>query len=87
MTRDTNSSRALVYGRYCCVSSWLYSYVCFAFLRFYIVSSGFDILQEVDPTVENEEVGGADGMDGLFSELANAIPGIDEAMSFAEMLK
>lgn len=42
---------------------------------------------EVDPTVENEEVGGADGMDTLFSELANAIPGIDEAMSFAEMLK
>ncbi|GKU88283.1 hypothetical protein SLEP1_g2565 [Rubroshorea leprosula] len=26
-------------------------------------------------------------MDSLFSELANAIPGIDEAMSFAEMLK
>ncbi|GLT84486.1 hypothetical protein SLE2022_027110 [Rubroshorea leprosula] len=42
---------------------------------------------EVDPTVENEEVGGPDGMDSLFSELANAIPGIDEAMSFAEMLK
>ncbi|OMO78695.1 Arsenical pump ATPase, ArsA/Get3 [Corchorus capsularis] len=42
---------------------------------------------EVDPTVENEEVGGPDGMDNLFSELANAIPGIDEAMSFAEMLK
>ncbi|WCJ23127.1 hypothetical protein M5689_005172 [Euphorbia peplus] len=42
---------------------------------------------EVDPNVENEEVGGNDGMDGVFSELANAIPGIDEAMSFAEMLK
>ncbi|PON41230.1 Arsenical pump ATPase [Parasponia andersonii] len=42
---------------------------------------------EVDPNVENEEVGGPDGMDSLFSELANAIPGIDEAMSFAEMLK
>ncbi|GLU00578.1 hypothetical protein SLE2022_179340 [Rubroshorea leprosula] len=42
---------------------------------------------EVDPAVENEEVGGPDGMDSLFSELANAIPGIDEAMSFAEMLK
>lgn len=36
--------------------------------------------------MENEEVG-PEGMDGLFSELANAIPGIDEAMSFAEMLK
>ncbi|CAL2241473.1 unnamed protein product [Prunus armeniaca] len=41
---------------------------------------------EVDPTVEHEDVG-TDGMDNLFSELANAIPGIDEAMSFAEMLK
>ncbi|KAK3012060.1 hypothetical protein RJ639_011595 [Escallonia herrerae] len=42
---------------------------------------------EVDPTVENDDVGGSDGMDGFISELANAIPGIDEAMSFAEMLK
>ena len=41
----------------------------------------------MDPTVENDEVGGPEGMDSLFSELANAIPGIDEAMSFAEMLK
>ncbi|KAI5345399.1 hypothetical protein L3X38_013276 [Prunus dulcis] len=41
---------------------------------------------EVDPTVEHEDMG-TDGMDNLFSELANAIPGIDEAMSFAEMLK
>lgn len=42
---------------------------------------------EVDPTVEHEDMGGNDGMDNLFSDLANAIPGIDEAMSFAEMLK
>ncbi|KAK8630987.1 hypothetical protein V6N13_079754 [Hibiscus sabdariffa] len=41
---------------------------------------------EVDPTVENDDFG-AEGMDGLFSDLANAIPGIDEAMSFGEMLK
>lgn len=41
----------------------------------------------MDPTSEDEDVGGAEGMDGLFSDLANAIPGIDEAMSFAEMLK
>lgn len=41
----------------------------------------------MDPNVESEDVGSADGMDSLFSELANAIPGIDEAMSFAEMLK
>lgn len=43
--------------------------------------------QEVDPTLENEDLPGADGADNLVSELANAIPGIDEAMSFAEMLK
>ncbi|XVF73305.1 hypothetical protein PTKIN_Ptkin12aG0190800 [Pterospermum kingtungense] len=42
---------------------------------------------EVDPTVENEDVNGSEGMDSIFSDLANAIPGIDEAMSFAEMLK
>ncbi|KAJ9188397.1 hypothetical protein P3X46_003756 [Hevea brasiliensis] len=42
---------------------------------------------EVDPNVDNDEIGGNDGMDSVFSELANAIPGIDEAMSFAEMLK
>ncbi|XP_057980032.1 ATPase GET3A [Malania oleifera] len=51
--------------------------------------NGFSNLyaMEVDPNVENEDTGTADGMDSLFSELANAIPGIDEAMSFAEMLK
>lgn len=42
---------------------------------------------EVDPNVESDDMLNADGMDSLFSELANAIPGIDEAMSFAEMLK
>ncbi|KAL6981877.1 ATPase get3a [Sarracenia purpurea var. burkii] len=42
---------------------------------------------EVDPIVENEETLGSEGMDGFLSDLANAIPGIDEAMSFAEMLK
>ncbi|BAT97852.1 hypothetical protein VIGAN_09142100 [Vigna angularis var. angularis] len=51
--------------------------------------NGFSNLyaMEVDPTVDHEDMGGADGMDSLFSELAGAIPGIDEAMSFAEMLK
>ncbi|MBA0826618.1 hypothetical protein Goarm_011447 [Gossypium armourianum] len=51
--------------------------------------NGFNNLyaMEVDPTVENEDVNGPEGMDSLFSDLANAIPGIDEAMSFAEMLK
>ncbi|XP_043702300.1 ATPase GET3A-like [Telopea speciosissima] len=42
---------------------------------------------EVDPNVENEELHNTEGMDSFVSELANAIPGIDEAMSFAEMLK
>ncbi|KAB1200880.1 hypothetical protein CJ030_MR0G005914 [Morella rubra] len=51
--------------------------------------NGFSNLyaMEVDPNVESEDVTNAEGMDSLFSELANAIPGIDEAMSFAEMLK
>ncbi|CAL0318320.1 unnamed protein product [Lupinus luteus] len=49
--------------------------------------NGFSNLyaMEVDPTVEHDEM--TEGMDSLFSELAGAIPGIDEAMSFAEMLK
>ncbi|XP_058104727.1 ATPase GET3A-like [Magnolia sinica] len=42
---------------------------------------------EVDPNVENDELPNGEGMDSFLSELANAIPGIDEAMSFAEMLK
>ncbi|KAI3922970.1 hypothetical protein MKW92_011855 [Papaver armeniacum] len=42
---------------------------------------------EVDPNVENDDLPNAEGMDSFVSELANAIPGIDEAMSFAEMLK
>ncbi|KAJ1693184.1 hypothetical protein LUZ63_009882 [Rhynchospora breviuscula] len=41
---------------------------------------------EVDPKVDNDELAD-DGMDGILSELTNAIPGVDEAMSFAEMLK
>lgn len=54
-----------------------------------ILVNGFSNLyaMEVDPTVENEEIASSDGMDGFLSDLANAIPGIDEAMSFAEMLK
>ncbi|RZC29091.1 ATPase ARSA2 [Glycine soja] len=51
--------------------------------------NGFSNLyaMEVDPIIEHEDMGGADGMDSLFSELAGAIPVIDEAMSFAQMLK
>lgn len=50
--------------------------------------NGFSNLfaMEVDPSVENDDLS-TDGQDNFVSELANAIPGIDEAMSFAEMLK
>ncbi|KAG8391738.1 hypothetical protein BUALT_Bualt01G0218300 [Buddleja alternifolia] len=50
--------------------------------------NGFSNLyaMEVDPTVEHENILGSDH-DGFISDLANSIPGIDEAMSFAEMLK
>ncbi|KAK4483438.1 hypothetical protein RD792_010625, partial [Penstemon davidsonii] len=53
-----------------------------------ILVNGFSNLyaMEVDPNVEHEE-GGSDMTDGFMSDLANSIPGIDEAMSFAEMLK
>lgn len=49
--------------------------------------SGFRVWQEVDPTVEGDDLEHTEGVEGFVSELANAIPGIDEAMSFAEMLK
>ncbi|XP_020113226.1 ATPase ASNA1 homolog isoform X1 [Ananas comosus] len=42
---------------------------------------------EVDPKVENDELPNDEGIDSFLSELTNAIPGVDEAMSFAEMLK
>lgn len=41
---------------------------------------------EIDPKVENDDLSN-EGMEGFLSELTNAIPGVDEAMSFAEMLK
>lgn len=37
--------------------------------------------------MENEENLSSDTADGFMSDLTNSIPGIDEAMSFAEMLK
>ncbi|OAY65454.1 ATPase ASNA [Ananas comosus] len=45
------------------------------------------LTQEVDPKVENDELPNDEGIDSFLSELTNAIPGVDEAMSFAEMLK
>lgn len=52
--------------------------------------NGFSNLfaMEVDPKVENDDpMNDEEGFDSLLSELTNAIPGVDEAMSFAEMLK
>lgn len=37
--------------------------------------------------MEHEDSLGSDMTDGFMSDLTNSIPGIDEAMSFAEMLK
>ncbi|KAL6004692.1 ATPase get3a [Asimina triloba] len=51
--------------------------------------NGFSNLyaMEVDPNVDNDDLPNLEGMDSFLSELANSIPGIDEAMSFAEMLR
>jgi arsenite-transporting ATPase len=59
------------------------------FTRAPTLVQGFSNLfaMEVDPTVESDELEQFEGMGGFVSELANSIPGIDEAMSFAEMLK
>lgn len=74
-------------------SMYIYTYykqmllgIRFTFLHLLIVNL-VCFSQEVDPTVETDDLAGPEGMDSLFSDLANAIPGIDEAMSFAEMLK
>jgi len=51
-------------------------------------SSAF--LQEIDPVVESDNAGDvlADGKSSNFmSDMASSIPGIDEAMSFAELMK
>ncbi|PHT68668.1 hypothetical protein T459_28155 [Capsicum annuum] len=42
-------------------------------------------ITEVDQTMDNESKIGSDGMDNFLSDLANAIPGIYEAMGFAKM--
>ena len=48
---------------------------------------------EIDPNVDGSDLaadgveGQASGMQSLFQELSSSIPGIDEAMSFAELMK
>ena len=42
--------------------------------------------QEVDPTLETGALD-AEGGGGFLAELAGSIPGIDEAMSFAEVMR
>ena len=58
--------------------------------------SGFDNLycMEIDPSGAMEEMhaqmaasGGGGGMASIFSDLTSSIPGIDEAMGFAEIMK
>ncbi|ONM22945.1 P-loop containing nucleoside triphosphate hydrolase superfamily protein [Zea mays] len=58
------------------------------FTKFPTLVRGFTNLyaMEIDPKVENDDLSN-EGMEGFLSELTNAIPGVDEAMSFAEMLK
>ena len=45
-------------------------------------------MQEIDPNPDVSDVAGGEGDAGSFlSEIASSIPGIDEAMSFAEVMK
>jgi len=63
------------------------------FTKYPILVQGFTNLHamEIDPTIEQEDLGG-DGIGAAqdplgLGEMAASIPGIDEAMSFAEVMK
>jgi arsenite-transporting ATPase len=46
------------------------------------------LLQEVDPTPDTSDLEQMEwAQDSFLTELATSIPGIDEAMSFAEVMK
>ena len=44
-------------------------------------------LQEVDPNPENARLAAGDDEGSFLADLAGSIPGIDEAMSFAEVMR
>ncbi len=43
--------------------------------------------QEVDPNPENARLAAGDDESSFLTDLAGSIPGIDEAMSFAEVMR
>lgn len=48
----------------------------------------FALFQEIDPKIEMDDSEFLDGASqSLMSDIISSVPGIDEAMSFAELLK
>lgn len=44
-------------------------------------------MQEIDPTPEQTDLAELDSGPNFLSDLTSSIPGIDEAMSFAEVMR